>query len=48
MWSWTRNASVIFIEQPSGVGFSFSDTPADYTTGDEQAALDVCEFSAQP
>ena len=44
VWTWTRNANVIFIEQPAGVGFSFSDTAADYTVGDERAAADVYEF----
>ena len=43
-YSWTSSANVIFIEQPSGVGFSFSDTPADYTTGDYQSAADVYAF----
>ena len=44
VWTWTQNANVIFIEQPAGVGFSWSATPADYTVGDAQAAEDVYQF----
>ena len=43
-YSWTNNANIIFIEQPAGVGFSYSDTVSDYTTGDYQSAADVYAF----
>jgi carboxypeptidase C (cathepsin A) len=35
-----KNANFLFIEQPAGVGFSYSDDVRDYTTGDAQTALD--------
>ena len=37
-------ANIIFIEQPAGVGFSYSETVADYNVGDSQAAEDVYQF----
>lgn len=43
-WTWASVANVIFIEQPAGVGFSYSDNPADYTVGDARAAEDVYQF----
>ena len=43
-WTWTQRANVVFVEQPAGVGFSFSDTPSDYTTGDYQSARDAYLF----
>jgi len=39
-WSWTRVANVLWLEQPAGVGFSYSDNPADYNTSDTKAASD--------
>lgn len=35
---------MLFVEQPAGVGFSYSNDPTDYITGDEQAALDQYEI----
>lgn len=37
-------ANVIFIEQPAGVGFSYSQDTDDYNVGDFQAAEDVYHF----
>ena len=44
VWTWTQRANVIFIEQPAGVGFSYSENTDDYTVGDAQAAEDVYQF----
>ncbi|KAJ4831607.1 hypothetical protein Tsubulata_014820, partial [Turnera subulata] len=33
-------ANVIFLESPAGVGFSYSNTSSDYTTGDKKTAED--------
>merc|ERR1711939_1253530 len=40
-WSWNRNASIIFLDQPVGVGYSYSDKGV-WTT--EAAAKDVHAF----
>ena len=39
-WRWNRIANMVFLEQPVGVGFSYSDNSADYRIGDDQAAKD--------
>eukprot|EP01102_Stenamoeba_stenopodia_P000791 TRINITY_DN1073_c0_g1_i1.p1 TRINITY_DN1073_c0_g1~~TRINITY_DN1073_c0_g1_i1.p1 ORF type:complete len:491 (-),score=101.97 TRINITY_DN1073_c0_g1_i1:72-1496(-) len=46
-YSWNLVANMIYLESPSGVGFSYSDTPADYTTGDFQTANDSYTFLLQ-
>eukprot|EP01083_Nonionella_stella_P023953 66273_1 len=43
-YSWVNVASMIFIETPAGVGFSFSNNASDYTTGDNQTAIDNYHF----
>ena len=40
-WTWTSVAGVIYLESPAGVGFSYSNTTADYTVGDERTREDV-------
>lgn len=39
-YAWNKIANMIFLEQPVGVGFSYSDNNDDYRIGDDQAAKD--------
>eukprot|EP01084_Bolivina_argentea_P305392 527572_1 len=39
--TWNKVASMLYIEQPVGTGFSFSNDPNDYYVGDEEAAADM-------
>eukprot|EP00611_Tribonema_gayanum_P026394 TRINITY_DN627_c0_g3_i1.p1 TRINITY_DN627_c0_g3~~TRINITY_DN627_c0_g3_i1.p1 ORF type:complete len:544 (-),score=164.92 TRINITY_DN627_c0_g3_i1:674-2152(-) len=39
-FSWNLHANMLYVEQPCGVGFSYSDDIAAYTTGDARAAQD--------
>lgn len=42
-YRWNQVASVIFLEAPAGVGFSYREGSTDFTTDDDQTALDNLE-----
>lgn len=43
-YSWSKVASVLYVDSPAGVGFSYSKTRTDYITGDLQTASDTHAF----
>ncbi|CAN3354245.1 vacuolar serine-type carboxypeptidase Atg42p [Diutina catenulata] len=43
-YSWTNNASIIFLDQPVGVGYSYSDDPDYRVNSTYAAAADVYSF----
>eukprot|EP01112_Ceratiomyxa_fruticulosa_P009891 TRINITY_DN2595_c0_g4_i1.p1 TRINITY_DN2595_c0_g4~~TRINITY_DN2595_c0_g4_i1.p1 ORF type:complete len:458 (+),score=77.75 TRINITY_DN2595_c0_g4_i1:73-1446(+) len=43
-YSWNNFANFIFLDSPSGVGFSFSTNTQDYTVGDARTANDTFNF----
>jgi carboxypeptidase C (cathepsin A) len=46
-WRWNKISNMVFLEQPVGVGFSYSDNEDDYRIGDSQAAKDNLETILQ-
>lgn len=43
--AWNKEANLLFVESPAGVGFSYSNTSSDYAKfGDTQTALDAYAF----
>lgn len=45
-YAWSEAASVVYIDSPAGVGMSYSETPADYSTNDTRTISDLGEFVA--
>ncbi|XP_024318832.1 serine carboxypeptidase-like 18 isoform X4 [Brachypodium distachyon] len=43
-YSWTKAASVLFVDSPVGAGFSFSKKPEGYDVGDVSASLQLRKF----
>jgi len=46
-YSWNSNATVMWIDQPVGTGFSYADHSRDYVVNEDQVAEDMYEFVSQ-
>jgi len=46
-YSWNTNASVLYLDNTAGVGFSYGQTDRDLTHSDEDAARDAFSFFKQ-
>jgi serine carboxypeptidase-like clade 1 len=45
--SWSKTASVLYIDSPAGTGFSYAEKPSDYVTNDKMTIDDLEVFVAR-
>ncbi len=45
--SWTLNYNLIYIDNPLGVGFSYTETPQGFVTNEDEVGLDLWLFLQQ-
>eukprot|EP01084_Bolivina_argentea_P170974 296233_1 len=43
-YTWLNAMNIVWVEQPAGVGFSFSNVTSDYYTNDQKSAIDNYNF----
>jgi carboxypeptidase C (cathepsin A) len=43
-YSWNSNATLLYIDQPVGTGWSYADVPADYVSNETEVAQDMYVF----
>ncbi|KAL2482075.1 Serine carboxypeptidase-like 27 [Forsythia ovata] len=43
-FAWNKEANLLFLDSPAGVGFSYSNTSSDMVTGDQRTAKDAYKF----
>ena len=43
-YSWNTNASLIFIDQPAGTGFSYAEVDTDYDHNEKGVSRDMYNF----
>ncbi|PSR93016.1 Serine carboxypeptidase-like [Actinidia chinensis var. chinensis] len=43
-YAWNKEANLLFLDSPAGVGFSYSNTSSDLVTGDQRTAKDSYTF----
>ncbi len=46
-WAWTKFAHVIYVDQPVGTGFSFTNDSSGYVSTEEEVARDMFEMLTQ-